>query len=188
MPTKTKTAKTAAKTVTKPAVKSAAKAAVKTSKSKAKGGENVKSESTKSAKSAKTAKPGKPSTNAGAKTNAAYSAETQAKLLKAARRDFAKKGYGETSVEKIVSTARVTRGALYHHYEDKRAMFEAVFEELAAELATRIDTSASAAKNPYAALLAGCDAWLDACLDREVQQIVLLDGPSVLGWRRWSEI
>lgn len=122
------------------------------------------------------------------KTNAEYSAETRAKLLRVARREFARAGYAATGTERIVQLAKVTRGALYHHYADKRALFEAVFEELSRELTERIEQRAGRAKDAFAALVAGCDAWLDACLDREFQQIGLVDAPAVLGWRRWSEI
>lgn len=123
-----------------------------------------------------------------AKTNAEYSAATRAKLMAAARREFARAGFAKTGTERIVKVAKVTRGALYHHYADKRALFEAVFVELSAELVRRIEARAVAADDPFEALVAGCDAWLDACLDPEVRQIALLDAPAVLGWRRWSEI
>lgn len=122
------------------------------------------------------------------KTNAEYSAQMQRKLTQVARRELAKSGYAGTSTERIVQLAKVTRGALYHHYKDKRALFEAVFEELAAEVAERIEHDADQAKDPLAALVAGCEAWLNACMDPVVRQILLIDGPSVLGWRRWSEI
>lgn len=122
------------------------------------------------------------------KTNAEYSAQMQRKLTQVARREFAQHGYGDTSTERIVQRAKVTRGALYHHYKDKRALFDAVFEELAAEVAAQIERDARSAKDPFAALIAGCEAWLDACADATVRQILLIDGPAVLGWRRWSEI
>jgi AcrR family transcriptional regulator len=122
------------------------------------------------------------------KTNAEHSADMRRKLLGVARREFARAGYAGTGTERIVRLAKVTRGALYHHYADKRALFEAVFEELARELTEGIDARAGTAADPFAGLVAGCEAWLDACLDPDVQQIVLIDGPAVLGWRRWSEI
>ncbi|MET0389539.1 MAG: TetR/AcrR family transcriptional regulator, partial [Polyangiales bacterium] len=121
-------------------------------------------------------------------TNAEYSAQTQGKLLQVARREFARVGYADAGTERIVKLAHMTRGALYHHYADKRALFEAVFEELASEIAERITHAAGRERDPFAALVAGCDAWLDSCLEPAVRQIVLLDAPAVLGWRRWSEI
>jgi AcrR family transcriptional regulator len=122
------------------------------------------------------------------RTNAEHSAHTRGLLLGAARREFASAGYADAATERIVEAAGVTRGALYHHFGDKRDLFAAVVVELQREITDRIDQRATAARDPFAALLAGCDAWLDACLDPEVQRVLLLDGPPVLGWRRWTEI
>lgn len=122
------------------------------------------------------------------RTNAEYSAETQRQLMAAARTEFARVGYAGAATERIVDAAGLTRGALYHHYRGKRELFEAVFTELEQEIAAHIEARATHAKNAFDDLVAGCDAWLDSCLDHEVQQIVLLDGPAVLGWRRWIEI
>lgn len=122
------------------------------------------------------------------KTNEEHSAETRATLLRVARREFAQLGFAETGTERIVQLAGVTRGALYHHYAGKKELFDAVVSELAREICERIERAARASGGPFEALVVGCDAWLDACLDRDVQRIMLLDGPAVLGWRRWSEI
>ena len=123
-----------------------------------------------------------------ARTNAEYSARTRSQLMTAARREFARAGYADASTERIVEAAGMTRGALYHHYPGKRELFEAVVTELQQEITERIDERATRKRDVFDALLAGCDAWLDACLDSEVQRILLLDGPAVLGWRRWNEI
>ncbi len=122
------------------------------------------------------------------RTNAEYSAETQRQLIVAARREFARTGYARAATERIADAAGLTRGALYHHYRGKRGLFEAVFAQLQREIAERIDARSSRATNAFDALVAGCDAWLDACLEDEVQRIVLLDAPAVLGWQRWMEI
>jgi AcrR family transcriptional regulator len=122
------------------------------------------------------------------RTNAEYSARTRRQLMAAARKEFAREGYAGASTERIVEAAGMTRGALYHHYRDKRELFEAVVTELQEAITRRIDERAIGKKDPFAGLCAGCDAWLDACLDPEVQRIVLLDGPAVLGWKRWTEI
>jgi AcrR family transcriptional regulator len=89
-----------------------------------------------------------------------------------------------------VRAAGVTRGALYHQFRDKRELFAAVFEQLEGELAQRVAEAAAAsgATEPLAALRVGTDAWLDACTEVEVQRIVLLDGPAVLGSERAREI
>ncbi|MGH2825300.1 MAG: TetR/AcrR family transcriptional regulator, partial [Thermoleophilaceae bacterium] len=117
------------------------------------------------------------------KTNAEYSAETQRRLIAAARTEFARVGYAGAATERIVRAAGLTRGALYHHYRGKRDLFEAVFAELEREIAGRIEVRSARARNAFDDLVAGCDAWLDACLDQEEQRIVLLDAPAVLGWR-----
>ena len=122
------------------------------------------------------------------KTNADYSAQTQRKLMTAARREFARVGYADAATERIVKAAGLTRGALYHHYGGKQELFAAVFEQLEQEIASRIKVSASGTTDAFAALVAGCEAWLDACLEAEVQRIVLLDAPAVLGWTRWREV
>jgi len=85
-----------------------------------------------------------------------------------------------------VRAAGVTRGALYHQFTDKTELFAAVYEEIEQELAARLGEriAAEAATDPIEVMTVGADAWLDACVEPEVQQIVLLDGPSVLGWQR----
>ncbi len=88
--------------------------------------------------------------------------------------------------------AGVTRGALYHHFADKRELLAAVYEQIERELTERIATEAFAGANapadPLEALRAGSELFLDACLEPDVQRIVLLDAPAVLGWERWREI
>jgi AcrR family transcriptional regulator len=113
---------------------------------------------------------------------------TRAALVAAARRLFVEKGYFATGTEEIVSAAGVgTRGALYHHFADKRALFEAVFEAVEEDLivaaaGTELPTGA------LAQLRAGLLGFLDASLTREVQQVLLLDGPAVLGWEQWRAL
>ena len=113
---------------------------------------------------------------------------TRRKLLRVARRLFATRGYGGTSVEDITRGAKVTRGALYHHFASKEEIFRAVFEQLEQELVEQSARATLAERRPDRRLEAGANAFLDACLDRDVQQIVLLDAPSVLGWESWQEI
>jgi AcrR family transcriptional regulator len=113
---------------------------------------------------------------------------TRAALLDSARHLFASKGYGDTATEEIVGRAGVTRGALYHHFRDKRDLFAAVLSSLESELAARLAEAAMAGSDPLAQLRAGCAAFLDACLDPEAQRIVLIDGPAVLGWEEWRRI
>jgi AcrR family transcriptional regulator len=122
------------------------------------------------------------------RTQSERSEATRGALIGAARPLFAERGYAGVGTEEIVRAAGVTRGALYHHFQGKRELFEAVYEQIESEVTERIATGALAGSNPIEALRAGAGAFLDHCLEPEVQQIVLLDAPSVLGWERWREI
>lgn len=122
------------------------------------------------------------------KTQAERLAATRAALLRAAHAIFADAGYDAATTEGIVKRARVTRGALYYHFTDKRALFEAAFAEVARDIAGKVDAMATPMGDPLAALVEGTRAFLDACLDPAVRRIYLVDAPSVLGWHRWREI
>jgi AcrR family transcriptional regulator len=129
------------------------------------------------------------STNVKRGTKAAQSEATRAKLVKVARRLFAKKGYASVGTEEIVKKAGVTRGALYHQFDDKRDLFLAVFDQVEGEVAQSIVARAEAtADDPLDVLRTATRLWLDACLDPEVRRIVLLDAPSVLGFEVWREV
>jgi AcrR family transcriptional regulator len=119
---------------------------------------------------------------------AEQSEATRAALVSAARRLFGGQGYAAVGTEQIVRTAGVTRGALYHHFGGKRDLLEAVYEQVEGELTQRIAEGALSGSNPVEAMRAGSEMFLDACLEPEVQRIVLLDAPAVLGWDRWREI
>lgn len=124
------------------------------------------------------------------RTQAERSEATREALIEAARTLFAERGYAGVGTEEIVRSAGVTRGALYHQFDDKRNLFEAVYERVERELAERIASGAlgGGATDPLDAMRAGAEMFLQACTEPEAQQIVLLDGPSVLGWDRWREI
>jgi AcrR family transcriptional regulator len=137
---------------------------------------NVKSESADEGRPARTLK-------------AEQSEATRAALVSVARRLFAERGYAAVATEEIVRAAGVTRGALYHHFAGKKELFQAVYEDVERRLVEQIAESAiQAAGDPLQALHAGAQAFLDACEDPAVQQIALLDAPSVLGWEQWREI
>lgn len=125
---------------------------------------------------------------AGRRTNAEWSAATQAALLTAARTAFRDEGFEGASIDRIAAAAKVTKGAVYHHYRDKRALFEAVFVLVEGELVARIERAAMAAADPFDALTNGCDTFLDVVLGDDASQIVLVDGPRVLGWHAWHVI
>jgi AcrR family transcriptional regulator len=116
------------------------------------------------------------------------SAATRQALIRVARRLFARLGYGATATEEIVRQARVTRGALYHHFRDKQDLFLAVLDQEQKRLAAAATAAATAENDPWRAMMAGTAAFLDGCLDPAVQQIVIIDGPAVLGPERWREL
>jgi AcrR family transcriptional regulator len=115
---------------------------------------------------------------------------TRQRLVAAARTLFAERGYAGVSTEEIVQTAGVTRGALYYQFRDKADLFAAVAEAIQAEIADRITAGAQTdgATDPMAALHAGARRFLEVCADPAVERILLLDGPSVLGWRAWRDL
>jgi AcrR family transcriptional regulator len=124
------------------------------------------------------------------RTQSERSGATREALVVAARELFAERGYAGVGTEEIVRAAGVTRGALYHHFDGKRELFEAVYEAVEADLAERVASGAlnAPASSPLAAMRAGAAMFLAACTEPEAQRIALLDGPSVLGWDRWREI
>jgi AcrR family transcriptional regulator len=121
-------------------------------------------------------------------TQAQRRESTRTALLAAGRRLFAKDGYENVAAEQIVEAAGVTRGALYHHFDGKAGLFEAVFIEIEGELITRFPLEEFVGGDPMAALRSGVRKFLALSLEAEVQQIALIDAPSVLGWARWYEI
>jgi AcrR family transcriptional regulator len=118
---------------------------------------------------------------------AEHSAQTRTALVRVARRLFAQHGYAATATEEVVRRARVTRGALYHHFKDKQDLFKAVYNEEQLKLAERTSAAAAAAPDPWSAMVAGANAMLDACLEPAVHRIVMIDAPAVLGMEKWRE-
>lgn len=123
------------------------------------------------------------------RTKAAQRDATRSALLRAARELFAQRGYAAVGTEEIVQRTGLTRGALYHHFRaGKEELFRAVLVEIAAETLQQVAREAGAAGDPWEALVRGSEAFLDACATPEVQQIMLIDGPAVLGWEVWRAI
>ena len=124
------------------------------------------------------------------RTQAERSAETRESLIAAARSLFAAHGFADVALETIVRAAGVTRGALYHHFPDKTELFAAAFEQVEGEVAARMGEAIASADetDPVEVMRLGARFWLDACADPEIQRIVLVDAPAVLGWTRWTEI
>jgi AcrR family transcriptional regulator len=119
---------------------------------------------------------------------AVHTEATRAALVKAGRQLFGRHGYEAVSVDAIARRARGTTGALYHHFGDKRALFRAVFELVDSELYERVAAAAATPSDGFERFIAGAEAWFESCRAGEVRQIVLLDGPSVLGWEEWRGI
>lgn len=121
---------------------------------------------------------------------AEHAADTRGALIGAARRLFAEHGFDGTGTEQIVAEARVTRGALYHHFRDKADIFRAAMAEAAADVATRLidEQLATDAQSPMAEIREGVSAFLDVCVDGDFQRIVLVDGPRVLGSDAWEDL
>ena len=115
------------------------------------------------------------------RTNRERTEQTQQALIAAARRLFVDKGYAETATPDIVSAAGVTRGALYHHFEDKRALFRAVIELEAEKVAEEIESHSADAQSPRDALLMGASAYFDAMAAEGRTRLLLLEAPAVLG-------
>jgi AcrR family transcriptional regulator len=124
------------------------------------------------------------------RTQAERTAATRALLIGAARKLFADKGFADVSTQAIVAAAGVTRGALYHQFDDKANLFAAVYEEverdLVAEIAQQITTAQPL--DPLEAMRMGARLFLDLCAAPDVQQIVLIDAPAVLGWDEWRAV
>jgi AcrR family transcriptional regulator len=121
---------------------------------------------------------------------AEHASDTRTALVAAARRLFAAQGYDGTGTEQIVADARVTRGALYHHFRDKADLFRAVMAEAAGQVAQQLvdEQLAAEAESPLAEIRDGVSAFLDVCVGGDFQRIVLVDGPRVLGSEAWEEL
>src|SRR5215469_4288377 len=130
----------------------------------------------------------RPPAAAQASLRAEQVAQTRAALVTAGRRLFGTRGFAATSVEDIAREARVTTGALYHHFPTKAAVFESVFEQVHADLMEVSLQAAGQATDAIELLTAGFGAFLDAVLEPEVQRIVITDAPAVLGLARFTEL
>lgn len=121
-------------------------------------------------------------------TNAERREKTRTALISAAREEFAAHGFADAATNAIVARAGATRGAMYHHFKDKLALFDAVVEAEEKRLGDRIDADTEDEPDAFQGLVTGIDTYLDAATDPATRRIILLDGPAVLGWRRWREI
>jgi AcrR family transcriptional regulator len=123
------------------------------------------------------------------RTQADRTAATRSALIAAGRTLFAQHGFAGVGTEAIVREASVSRGALYHHFGDKTELFAAVLTSVEQELTVELAAAGDTEGGDFVELLVGTfSAWLVACRAPDVQRILLVDGPSVLGWARWREI
>jgi AcrR family transcriptional regulator len=115
-----------------------------------------------------------------------YSEATRAALLAAATRRFAEHGFAGTALEDIAGDIQATRGAIYHHFASKTALFEAVFEQLETEAMELSASAAARAADPWSAAFAALDVFLDRCCDPVYGTLVWREAPLALGWLRWQ--
>ncbi|WP_041302605.1 TetR/AcrR family transcriptional regulator [Mycolicibacterium rhodesiae] len=116
------------------------------------------------------------------RTQAQRTEATTAALVDAARELFARDGYEATSLDAVAARAGMTKGAVYHHFDGKRQLFEAVFSREIDRMTTPLATAYTRKKDPWDAFKAASRAFLDECLDPGLQRIVLLDAPAAIGW------
>lgn len=117
---------------------------------------------------------------------ARHAEQTRHLLISVARELFTERGYAATSIEDIIQRAGVARGALYHHFSGKDALFRAVYDAVQADAVERVMAAALAAREPWAAVRAGLSAFLDACLEPTFRRVVVLDSVSVLQQEVWE--
>ena len=122
------------------------------------------------------------------RTQAERREATREALIAAGRRLFAERGYADVASEELVAAAGVTRGALYHHFDGKLGLFEAVYEAVEQDLVARFPLERLVGDDPFATLKVAVGEVLELGLDPEVHQIALVDAPAVLGWEKWHEI
>jgi len=113
---------------------------------------------------------------------------TREAILAAATTLFGEKGFAAATIDEIAIAAGVAKGAVYHHFPNKEAIFEAVLQRTSATLATRILAKVSQSPDVLAMVTRGTEAYFEACSEAPVGRIILKDGPAVLGWARWREI
>ena len=113
---------------------------------------------------------------------------TRAALIEAARELFTERGYSAVGTNEVVQRAGVTRGAMYHHFPDKRELFRAVYEDTERLLVEGLAAQVAEIEDPWEALVAGVRHFFDISSEPQLMRMGLIDGPSVLGWVEWREV
>ncbi|WP_447008359.1 TetR/AcrR family transcriptional regulator [Saccharothrix isguenensis] len=116
-----------------------------------------------------------------------YSESTRQALVDSAVELFTKRGYAGTSLDEVVKRARLTKGALYHHFSGKQALFEAAFDSVENTFMRKLGEIVSAPGDPWETAMAGLRAYVRVCLEPSYQRIVIHEAPVVMGWERWRE-
>jgi AcrR family transcriptional regulator len=116
-----------------------------------------------------------------------YSEATRAALLEAATALFFEHGFAGAALEDVAASAQVTRGAVYHHFANKRDLFEAVLEALETDAKQRVLAATEGVEGPWEGALVGLNAFLEHCCDPVYGRLVWQEGPVALGWARWKE-
>jgi AcrR family transcriptional regulator len=122
------------------------------------------------------------------RTQKERSDETIRRVVAAARELFGSRGFADTTLEEIAQLAGVSKGALFHHFDGKLGLFQAVFVTEQETLAATVVDASRRKRDPWDAFFAGCHAFLEASVDSAVQQITLLDAPAVLGWSQMRDL
>jgi AcrR family transcriptional regulator len=120
---------------------------------------------------------------------AQHAEATRSALIDTARKLFLERGYARVSADEICRDAGVTRGAMYHHFKDKRDLFGEVCDQISRELTERLGEAGLAriADDPWGAITSTLDAFLDACVEGDFARLVILEGPAIAGWDEWRE-
>jgi AcrR family transcriptional regulator len=117
-----------------------------------------------------------------------YAGVTRAAIVDAAINRFGEDGFGGTSIDAVADAARVSKGAVYHHFSDKAELFEAAFITMEERLQNEVIEAIVGITDPWALLRCGVDRFLEACAEAQFRRIVLEEAPAALGWSRWKEV
>lgn len=114
--------------------------------------------------------------------------ETVKLLLRTGKKHFATNGYAKASLERMVTESGLTRGALYHHFKNKKGLFLACIESIQKRIANKIEQEASTSSDQWEQLWLGCRAFITSSIEPDHKQIILMDGPAVIGWNEWRQL
>ncbi len=117
-----------------------------------------------------------------------YAETTRAAIVQAAVERFAAEGFAKTTMDEVAETARVTKGAVYHHFKDKAELFEAVFVVMEERLLAKVEAGVTGIDDPWELMAVGVDLFLAECSEDDFRRIAIQEAPAALGWARWKEI